>query len=161
LDQDNTVTEQLPRGLCYHEVGHAVVAWFYGLPVFAVRVEFSEERGWHGGADVPFGAASRLALFDQVTIYAAGKAAEEVYECPAHARSWSVDLGEIAGLLTDAGMHENKHWPYIIEAKKNARSVPETHRQSAFKLIDQLVEYHHIDQSSFLRLMNDKTPNSI
>ncbi len=43
------VTNQYPRGVAYHEAGHAVVAWALGVPVGTVHVRESDASG---GTDI-------------------------------------------------------------------------------------------------------------
>jgi hypothetical protein len=140
------------RGLCCHEAGHAVVAWSFGVRVVAVYVTFSVARGWHGGTDYIDGSA--LHYMDQVTSFAAGRAGEEIFDCPAHYCAWLADLGEIYVLLNDNGIPEDKHWARVAEARERARLILERHRERALRLVDRLAEAGHVGNAEFLRLMN-------
>jgi hypothetical protein len=134
------------------------VAFSFNLPVLAVRVTFSEEKGWHGGTDTPKGSAYHLHYMDQVTILRAGKTAEEFFDCPAHQKAWLGDFGEISALLDRNGIrHERDLWLRIAEADERARAILQNHRDKALKLIDRLVECGRVDRPEFLRLMNGET----
>ena len=37
-----------PRGIAYHEAGHAVVGWALGLRVTVSRVFYDDAKGWKG-----------------------------------------------------------------------------------------------------------------
>jgi hypothetical protein len=149
------MTEKTQRGLCCHEAGHAVVAWSFGVRVVAVYVTFSVARGWHGGTDYIDGSA--LHYIDQVTNLAAGRAGEEVFDCPAHYGAWLADLGEISALLNDKGISEDKHWLLVTEARDRARLILESYREGALKLVDRLVEAGLVGEAEFLRLMQSKS----
>ena len=139
------------RGLCCHEVGHAVVAWSFGVRVVAVYVTFSVARGWHGGIDLIDGTA--LPYMDRITNLAAGKAGEEVFECAAHYGAWLADFGEISVLLNNNGIPEDKHWLLVTEARDRARLILKNYRERAVKLVDRLTEAGHVGEAEFLRLM--------
>ena len=143
------------RGLCCHEVGHAVVAWSFGVRVVAVYVTFSVARGWHGGIDFIY--RSPLPYMDQITNLAAGKAGEEVFECAAPYGAWLADFGEICVLLNNNGIPEDKHWLLVTEARDRARLILENYREEAVKLIDRLTEAGHVGEAEFLRLMQGES----
>jgi hypothetical protein len=95
-----TMTDKYPRGICFHEAGHAVVLWTFAVPVAAIRVTFTEERGWYGGTDIA-GTAGHLPLLEQFAAFAAGYTAENVFDCHAHDKAAHDDHGQIAALLLD------------------------------------------------------------
>lgn len=140
-------TEKYPRGIACHEAGHAVVAFSFSLRVAAIRVVFSEEKGWHGctKADTP------QAIEDRITLLSAGKAAEEFFDCPADGKAWHDDLLKISLLL---GLPSELPWPQINEGKARARPILEKYREQALRLTDRLVERGRVDDAEFLRLMN-------
>jgi ATP-dependent Zn protease len=149
------MNEQPPRGLCCHEAGHAVVAHSFHLPVQVVRVEFTDERGWHGGTDVPSGAADHLDTMDQVVIWVAGRAAEKIFVCPAHESAWLHDIGQISVVLDRVGVAPEKHWAKIDEATKRARLILQVNRNKVLRLIQRLAHRPRIDRDEFLQLMGN------
>jgi ATP-dependent Zn protease len=150
-------SEKPPRGVCTHEAGHAVVANSFGVPVQAIWVAFTEEKGWHGGTDHAQGSVEHLHYMDQATILMAGKTAEELFGCPAHETAWRKDLGQISVLLNANRIPEDEHWVRISEARERALSILETSRNKALKLIDRLVECGRVERPEFVRLMNGET----
>jgi len=130
----------------------------FRVSVVAVRVNFTEEKGWHGGTDVMPGSTDHLPYMDQAANWAAGRAAEEVFTCPAHRLAWLDDLGQIDALLKANEIPEDERWPQIEEAITRARTILEPHRDKALKLIDLLVEHSRVDGPEFARLM-DGGPN--
>jgi Zn-finger nucleic acid-binding protein len=138
------MAESYGRGLCCHEAGHAVVLYAFGIRVLAVRVTFSEEKGWYGATDTPKGSADHLSCQDRITILSAGKAAEEFFDCPAYEGAWRHDLGEIASLLDRNGIPAEQHWLRIDECKARAHSILAEHREQAVKLIDHLYEHGEV-----------------
>ena len=153
-----TDTKEQTRGICCHEAGHAVVAFWFNVPVEAAYVTFSEEKGWHGGTDTPHGSAGHLDYMDQVTILVAGKAAEDFFDCRAHETAWRDDLGQSAVLLDAKGIPEGEHWTRITEACERAQSILATHHDKVLNLIDLLAEDGRVERLEFLRLMNGETP---
>jgi hypothetical protein len=128
------------------------------MPVLAVRVTFSEEKGWHGGTDTLKGSADHL-QHGSGPILRAGKIAEEFFDCPAHQKAWLGGFfGEISALLDRNGIrHERDLWLRIAEADERARAILQSHRDKALKLIDRLVECGRVERPEFLRLMNGET----
>jgi hypothetical protein len=120
--------------------------------VQAVWVTFTEDRGWHGGTDRLPGATEHLPLPDRIMFWTAGKAAEELFDCPAHTRAWLGDAGEIDTLLDREGLaHEREQ--RIAEGKTRARAILNRERDNAQRLFDLLVEHGHIEREAFERLM--------
>jgi hypothetical protein len=142
------------RGLCCHEAGHAVVAWSFGVPVIAVYVTFSVARGWQGGTKY-FWRSRALHYLDQATSLAAGRAGEELFDCPAHYSAWLVDLEEISVLLNDNRIPEDRHWLLVTEARDRARLILENYRERGLKLVGRLAEAGYVGDAEFLRLMDE------
>ena len=140
------------RGLCCHEAGHAVVAWSFGVPVIAVYVSFSVARGWQGGTKY-YWRSRALHYMDRATSLAAGRAGEELFDCPAHYGAWLADLSEISVLLNAKGISEDEHWARVTEARERARLILKNHRERALKLVNRLAEAGHVGGAEFLRLM--------
>ena len=140
------------RGLCCHEAGHAVVAWSFGVPVIAVYVSFSVARGWQGGTKY-YWRSRALHYMDRATSLAAGRAGEELFDCPAHYSAWLADLGEISVLLNANGISEDEHWARVTEARECARLILKNHRERALRLVNRLAEAGHVGDAEFLRLM--------
>ena len=147
--------ERYPRGTAYHEAGHAVVAFALDVRVVSVRVVFTEEKGWHGGTDTPEGAADQLSWEDRITMRIAGKAAEELFDCPADPLASLHDLGEIDSLLNRMGMSDERE-ARIAAGKARARIILQQHRERALRLIGHLVDHGRIDEAEFKRLMSDE-----
>ena len=141
------------RGLCCHEAGHAVVAWSFGVPVIAVYVTFSVARGWQSGTRC-FWRSRPKHYMDRATSLAAGRAGEELFDCPAHYGAWLADLSEISVLLNAKGISEDEHWARVTEARERARLILKNHRERALKLVNRLAEAGHVGGAEFLRLMH-------
>ena len=146
------MAEQYPRGLCCHEAGHAIVAYSFNLQVESVYVRCEEAKGWYGGTKMS--SPKYLSISDQVVNRAAGKAAEELFNCPAHERAWLHDFGEISSLLNRSGLPADELRPRIDEGKERARAILEKYRDQALRLTNRLVECGRIDGIEFTRLMN-------
>ena len=90
---------------------------------------------------------------DRATSLAAGRAGEELFDCPAHYSAWLADLGEISLLLNTNGISEDEHWPLVTEARDCARLILKNYRERALKLVNRLTEAGHVGDAEFLRLM--------
>ena len=139
-------------GICCHEAGHAVVAWSFDLTVTAVRVAFTEEKGWHGSTETG-GSDDHLPLIDRAAVWAAGYTAENVFDCPAHQTAERADLGQIATLFVAHGIPEQEHPALRAKANKCAEAILKTHKDKIFKLTERLVERGRVDRPEVLDLM--------
>jgi hypothetical protein len=108
---------------------------------------------WHGGTDTR---TDHLYYKDRVAILIAGRAAEEVFNCPAHETAWRLDLAQIGVLLNANGIPEGEHWALVTEACERSRAILESHRDKTLKLIDRLVERRRVERFEFLRLMTSQ-----
>ena len=95
------------------------------LPVIAVYVSFSVARGWQGGTKY-YWRSRALHYMDRATSLAAGRAGEELFDCPAHYSAWLADLSEISVLLNAKGISEDEHWARVTEARERARLILKT-----------------------------------
>ena len=84
------------------------MAWSFKLPVVAVYVTWSEERGWYGGTDIPEESRAHLHFMNELVILDAGKTGEEVFECPAHETAWLDDFWKMHELLNANGISQEK-----------------------------------------------------
>jgi hypothetical protein len=72
------VTEQkFSRSAAVHEAGHAIVAWFFGLPLGAMRIDAGDS-----GGETQIGCSDRLTLAEQIAVRCAGGIAQAIFECP-------------------------------------------------------------------------------
>jgi hypothetical protein len=141
-----------PRGIAYHEAGHAVAGWALGLQVGISRVFYDDAKGWKG--DTQIADASRLSLPTQIAIYAAGYTAEQVFECRAHEQAALCDHAKIYLLLKAAGISEQDHPIRIAEGNSVAGGLMEVHKSKTIALAERLAECGHVDDASkFLRSM--------
>jgi hypothetical protein len=134
--------------------GHAVVAWTFAVPVVAIRVVFTEEKGWHGGTDYVVGSADHLPLVEQVAVLEAGYAAERVFDCPAHEQAAAEDRRMVLSLLNELSEEQGK--AFRDDGYNRARAILENHSGNVRMLVDRLVECGHVDRSEFLSLMYAK-----
>jgi hypothetical protein len=71
--------ERYPRGTAYHEAGHAVVAWSFGLQVGTISVLADDASG-----STQIAPAGHLGLVEQIAVCAAGYTAEKTFDYPTH-----------------------------------------------------------------------------
>lgn len=150
------MTDDIARGVCCHEAGHAVVAWSFRLPVKTVWVAFNETQGWHGRTEID-GSDNHLPMMDRIANLVAGKTAERLFGWPAHDKAWLVDFGEIHALLNRNSNSEYEICVRIGEASNHVRQILETHRCKVLALVECLIDHGRIENSEFLFLMDGKT----
>jgi ATP-dependent Zn protease len=151
----NKMAEKGQREAAYHEAGHAVVAWSLGLPVEAVRIGYSKEKGWYGGAEI--GTAEHLSLSDQIAVCLAGVETEEVFQYESHENASFSDNWKVHELIEANGISdEDQDRALRDEGGSRARTIIETHRSKVDRLVERLVESGSVDASEFLRLIDDK-----
>src|SRR5664279_2825123 len=96
------MSDRYPRGAAYHEAGHAVVAWSFGLQVQAVHVSDDDASGGAKIAD-----ADQLPLVEHIAVCSAGIAAEAIFGHPSHELAGFNDHLRIFDLLEEAGISED------------------------------------------------------
>ena len=138
-------SERERRGTCCHEAGHAAVLYAYHVPLKAVWVAFTKEKdGWHGEAEPADATADDLPWQDRIVTFAAGKAAEELFECPAPALKWKADFAWIASLLHREGR---------VAELCPLRAILSRGHDAALRVFDWLIKHERIDGDTFERLM--------
>jgi hypothetical protein len=142
-----------PRGIAYHEAGHAVVGWSLGLRVGFVRVYLDETKGWKGQTSIA--SADHLSLIEQIALCAGGYTAELVFKSPAHKQALYDDIAKIYSLLKDRGISVEDHPTRKAEGDNCAHSQLEGHHSEVVKLAEWLIQYGHANEAEFLRLMHD------
>jgi ATP-dependent Zn protease len=139
------------RGTACHEAGHAVVTHSFNVPVRTVRIEFTADDGWRGRMESDL--IDHLHYLDQATICAAGRAAEDLFNCLSYDSAWYGDMFNIHALLEANGIPESER--RMEPLMQRARTRLEPKRTEVFRLVDLLVEHGKIDGPQFLRLMGE------
>jgi len=141
-----------PRGTAFHEAGHAIVGWSFGLEVRAVRVSADDASG---GADIaPHG---HLSLAEQLAIYLAGIEAENLFQAPAHRWVFGSDFDAIQKLLA---AHEitNGQGPALRECGRAiARKRLKMYRAKVVALAERLMECGSVEASEFGSFVGGRT----
>ena len=132
-----------PRGIAYHEAGHAVVGWALNLRVELSRVFYDHAKGWAGKTKID-DTSCELSLTEKVALRAAGYVAEEVFRCPAHELAAGDDNEKIYMLLKEAGIAEQDHQARRAEGEKIAREHLKAHKTKAIALAERLAECGHV-----------------
>jgi hypothetical protein len=136
-----------PRGIAYHEAGHAVVAWALGLRVGISRPFYDDVTGWQGETKID-DASRELSLTEKIALRASGYTAEKVFRCPAHEQAVHEGNLKIYRLLMDKGIAEADHPPRVAEGNAIARAYLEAHRSQVIALAEHLAECGHVDDAS-------------
>jgi ATP-dependent Zn protease len=139
------------RAMSYHEAGHAVVAWSFGLEVGNIYIR---EIG-AGNAGAQIGGTDRLPLTDQLAALAAGKEAEREFESylPDHAS----DCDRVMAINLVLKYHPNLSSDEI-QSHLNAGHVRACERLTEHlakieRLADRLRQDREVSAAAFERLM--------
>jgi ATP-dependent Zn protease len=144
------VTKQYPRGTAYHEAGHAVVAWSYGLRVGGVGVSDDDASG-----TTEIDNAEHLPLADQIAIRFAGIAAEGVFGHPTHKQIGSGDRREVMKLLAAHEVFEHNGDASKLRdlGYRNAKERLEKYRDKVIALAELLVIHGEIKEADVRALL--------
>jgi ATP-dependent Zn protease len=143
------LTERFPRATAFHEAGHAVAAWSFGLSVKAVRVSSSDASG---GAEI--GDADHLPLIEQVAICLAGIAAEDIFGFKTHELAAFSDYAKVLELIEANGISEVEQGLKLRnDGYDCAHSHLEIHKSRVVELAERLSEKGRVGASEFLELM--------
>jgi ATP-dependent Zn protease len=146
----------------FHEAGHAVVAWSFGVVVHRVRLNLEKQNG---NAFADPAAAEKLALVEQIAIALAGYASESIcIKPPARfLRLWRQrrKAKAVHDLLTSIPEIFRRH---DIEDERERRSACRRggvcskkrlreHEAKVRRVARQLLKHHDIDRDAFEALM--------
>jgi hypothetical protein len=144
------VRARYPRSTAFHEAGHAVVAWSFGLAVDAVWVNADDASD---GANIS--PSDHLPLAEQIAVWWSGTAAESVFECPSHEYAAFGDHAGVMELLEVHGISEEERGPALrAEAFGIATARLEANKTRVIELAERLVINGRVDASEFLQFMN-------
>jgi ATP-dependent Zn protease len=143
-------TENFPRGTAYHEAGHAVVAWSFGVKIASVRVQADGE----GGTDHPPGVDGHLLLEQKLEILAAGKAAEKLFGYRAGDLAAIDDIGAMWMLLSRHGIDDEAgRQEFISESERRALTRLNDHKNRVIRLAERLSKTGRVGFEEFQQLM--------
>jgi hypothetical protein len=97
--------------VAFHEAGHAVVAWLFGLPLVRIYLDLETE----GGAALSMAADS--SLVQQIAVLYAGKVSEEIFRGPAVSRRSLEDRVNVHVLLEKNGTPEEEPEGQAIQTR--------------------------------------------
>ena len=142
--------ERYPRGTAYHEAGHAIVAWSFGLQVGTIHVMADDGSG---GAQI--GPTNHLTLVEQIAVCAAGYTAENVFGHPHTNRlAAACDHTRIRKLLEDGGIAEGPEAQTLrLKGANLADEILRAHEAKVIRLAEKLAQNGSVDGIGFLRLM--------
>jgi ATP-dependent Zn protease len=86
-------------GAAYHEAGHAIVLWVFGLQVDSVAIGIAGDDA--AGHTKIMGSDEHLSEFDRIVISEAGLEAQEVFEAPTHDHAGLADYAKTIDILGD------------------------------------------------------------
>ena len=149
-DMETKASDYL-RAMSYHEAGHAVVAWSFGLEVGNIHIR--EIGAGNSGAQI--GGADHLPLIDQLAALAAGKEAEQVFD--SHLPDYASDGDRVMAMNLVMKLHEgigaDEALPHLTAGHARARELVVEHRDRVELLADRLRQDREVSAATFERLM--------
>jgi ATP-dependent Zn protease len=139
------------RAMSYHEAGHAVVAWSFGVEVGNIHIR--EIGAGNGGAQI--GSADHLPLTDQLALLAAGKEAER--QCKSGLPDYASDEDRLMAinlvLKHQPGLSSDEIQRHLDAGHDRARERVVEHRAKIERLADRLRHDREVSAATFLLLM--------
>jgi ATP-dependent Zn protease len=136
-------------GAAYHEAGHAIVLWVFGLQVDSVAIGIAGDDA--AGHTMIMGSDEHLSEFDRIVISEAGLEAQEVFEAPTHDHAGLADYAKIIDILGDISAEESLK--IRTAARERAREIILANRSKVARLAEYLIENGRISGFAFLELM--------
>jgi hypothetical protein len=139
----------------FHEAGHAVVGWLFGLPPKRMYLNLETEGGEVVPVD-PF--ASRLCLVKRIAYLYAGPVSEEIFKGPASSRRCSGDHANVHVLLEKNGTPEEE--PEGQGLQKRAYALVEKLLRRQESRVERVAKRlmqppHKMNPARFKRLMHE------
>jgi hypothetical protein len=137
--------------VAFHEAGHAVVAWLFGLSLKRIYLDLKTE----GGAAPADGPAS---LAKKIAIYYAGNVSEEIFKGPAVPRRAHADRYYVRRLLEENGTPEDEPEGQALIAKgcSWAEKLLRRHEARVGRVAKRLLQSpHKLNPARFKQLMRE------
>jgi ATP-dependent Zn protease len=136
-------------GAAYHEAGHAVILWAFGLQIDSIAIGIGGDDA--AGHTKVMGSDEHLSEFDRIVISEAGLEAQEVFEAPTHDHAGLADYAKIIDILGDISAEESLK--IRTAARERAREIILANRTKVDRLAEYLIENGRISGFAFLELM--------
>ena len=140
--------------VAFHEAGHAVVAWLFGLPLKRIYLNLEKE----GGGVV---AATARCLVQQIVCHYGGPVSEKMFGGPANqwtSRRALVDHAKVHGLLVENGTPEEEPEGQALQIRAYAwvEKLLLSHESRVRRVAKRLLQPpHKMNPARFKRLMRE------
>jgi ATP-dependent Zn protease len=136
-------------GAAYHEAGHAIVAWVFGLTIAEVAIGIDGDDA--AGRTKIIGTDDHLTVFDRVVLNLAGLEAQEIFEAPTHDNAGLGDFAKIIDLLYDVSEEESAK--IRAAARQRAHEIILANRSKVARLAQRLLTDESIDGATFVAIV--------
>ena len=137
-------------GAAYHEAGHVVIAWVFGLAPGNIEVAID---GDEFAGKTMVGSDEHLPELDRLAICYAGMVAQEIFECPTHENAGVSDYAKMIEILGDE-ISEEESFERRNAAYARARKILLANRAKIERLALHLVDKVQISGSECFELIN-------
>jgi hypothetical protein len=143
------------KKVAFHEAGHAVLAWSFGVPVGGVYLDLQKESGH---IDAPSHKHMDIDITRRIAFCLAGLRAEDAFTPPGRPAKAAFDLGNVWELLRESGTPKDTPEGKVLRnqgracADKQLRKHEARVRRVAEALLQQP---HKITRDQFEQLMRE------
>jgi hypothetical protein len=136
------------RGAAYHEAGHIVVAWAFGLNVGAAAIGLD---GDDAKGESKIERDTTLLLIDKIAICAAGVEAQHVFRTPTSHYAVAMDEAEIIRLTEH--LNEKVRLARRDEGYERAHELILAHRAKVHRIAESLFAQGSLNAAEIHRLL--------
>jgi ATP-dependent Zn protease len=147
---EQSKSERDQRGAAFHEAGHAVVAWTFGLSVGRLEIAIDDDDA-KGAADIEQNAD--LSLLDQLAICAAGLESQKLVDAPTHEGAGWGDYGNMVELLEH--LEEEDQFTMVRQGHKRASELVSANRPKVERLAIALIQKKRLGADEVAKLLAD------
>jgi Peptidase M50B-like len=139
--------------VAFHEAGHAVVGWLFGLPLAYIYLDLEKE-----GGETAHQKACCVCLVQQIAFLYAGAISEEIFKGPAVPRRANLDRVNVHLLLERNGTPEEAPQGQALQTRAHswAEELLRRHKARVGRVAKRLLQPpHKMNPSRFKQLMRE------
>jgi len=135
----------------FHEAGHAVVAWSFGVIVGCIHLDLKNESG-----HAMIGPATHLKPIEQIANWYAGREAEKAFKFPANPHKSKDDLFRVGQILDEHTPGETRERQDLRErGRACAEACLREHESKVLLVVRHLMQHHYVDRVAFEAMMQE------
>jgi hypothetical protein len=139
--------------VAFHEAGHAVVGWLFGLPLAYIYLDLEKE-----GGEAAHKRVQSVCLVQQIAILYAGAVSEQIFKGPAVPRRANIDRVNVHLLLERNGTPEKEPEGQALQTRaySSAEKLLRRHEAKVERVANSLLQPpHKMNPARFKQLMRE------